>query len=66
MINSSLNSVMNKKEKEVIKEFESLKSPFQIVDFLSTIEQKDLDNILDDSMNKMVKDLENNKDRFES
>ncbi|MBT7623613.1 MAG: hypothetical protein HN595_03705 [Flavobacteriaceae bacterium] len=57
---------MNKKEKEVIKEFESLKSPFQIVDFLSTIEQKDLDNILDDSMNKMVKDLENNKDRFES
>ena len=57
---------MNKKEKEVIKEFESLKSPFQIVDFLSTIEQKDLDNILDDSMNKMVKDLENDKDRFES
>jgi hypothetical protein len=57
---------MNKKEKEVIKEFESLKSSLQIIDFLSTIEQKDLDNILDDSMNKMVKDLENNKDRIES
>ena len=60
---------MNKKEKEVIKKFESLKTPLQtkeFTDFLLTIEQKDLDNILDDSMNKMVKDLENNKDRFES
>jgi len=57
---------MNEKEKEVIKEFESLKSSLQIIDFLSTIEQKDLDNILDDSMNKMVKDLVNDKNRFES
>lgn len=57
---------MNKKEKEVIKKFESLKSPLQIVDFLSTIEQKDLDNILDDSMNKMFKDSIDDKDRFES
>jgi hypothetical protein len=57
---------MNKKEKKVIKEFESLKSPLQIIDFLSTIEQKDLDNILDDSMNKMFKDLVNDKNRFES
>jgi len=57
---------VNKKEKEVIKKFESLKSPLQIVDFLSTIEQKDLDNILDDSMNKMFKDSIDDKDRFES
>ena len=57
---------MNKKEKEVIKKFESLKSPLQIVDFLSTIEQKDLDNILDDSMNKMVEDLVNDKNKVES
>jgi hypothetical protein len=56
---------MNKKEKEVIKKFESLKSSLQIVDFLSTIEQKDLDNILDDSMNKMVEDLVNDKNKVE-
>ncbi|MBT7623614.1 MAG: hypothetical protein HN595_03710 [Flavobacteriaceae bacterium] len=61
-----LNYKVNKKEKEVIKKFESLKSPLQIVDFLSTIEQKDLDNILDDSMNKMFKDSIDDKDRFES
>ena len=60
---------MNKKEKKVIKEFESLKSPLQIkefTDFLLTIEQKDLDNIFDDSMNKMVEGLENDKNRVES
>ena len=61
--------MMNKKEKEVIKEFESLKSPLQtkeFTDFLLTIEQKDLDNIFDDSMNKMVEGLENDKNRIES
>ena len=61
--------MMNKKEKKVIKEFESLKSPLQIkefTDFLLTIEQKDLDNIFDDSMNKMVEGLENDKNRVES
>ena len=60
---------MNKKEKEVIKEFESLKTPLQtkeFTDFLLTIEQKDLDNILDDSMNKMFKVSIDDKDRFKS
>ena len=60
---------MSEKEKKIIKKFESLKSPLQtkeVTDFLLTIEQKDLDNIFDNSMNEMVKDLVNDKNRFES
>jgi len=60
---------MNKKEKEIIRKFQSLKSSLfskEFTDFLLSIEQEDLNNIFDISMNKMVKELVNDRNRVES
>ena len=60
---------MSKKEKpnpETIRKLRQLRKSKELTDFLLTIEQRDLDNIFDHSMNEMVKELINDRNRFES
>ena len=60
---------MSKKEKpnpETIRKLRQLRKSKEFTDFLLTIEQRDLDNIFDHSMNEMVKELINDRNRFES